>query len=150
MLAGTCKHISISGEISVAAGNGNSVSMGFIALQMVSCDPNEIQSLNLLCPIIDIFLHYFRRYLKVRWLRLLSVFNWLELRMIQTCIYLRPVWLCTWSGNQGEGQGPSGRYSSPLTRKKKQRYCWCGMVQPSPCNQAKRIIQYCTSVKNWP
>lgn len=119
MLAGTCKHISISGEISVAAGNGNSVSMVFIALQMVSCDPNEIQSLNLLCPIKDIFLHYFRRYLKVRWLRLLAVFIWLELRMIQTCIYLRPVWLCTWSGNQGEGQGPSGRYSSPLTRKKK-------------------------------
>lgn len=43
---------------------------------------------------------------------------------------LRPVWLCTWSGNQGEGQGPSGRYSSPLTRKKTKQILlvWDGLA----------------------
>lgn len=107
MLAGTCKHISISGELSVAAaGNGNSVSMVFIALQMVSCDTNEIQSPNLLCPIIDIFLYYFTRYLKVRWLRLLSVFIWLELRMIQTPLHLPEASLALHMvGESGGGAG---------------------------------------------
>lgn len=33
------------------------------------------------------------------------------------CVYLRPVWLCTWSGSQEEQQAPSGSYSCRLSRK---------------------------------
>lgn len=54
------------------------------------------------------------------------------------CVYLRPVWLYTWSGSREEQQAPSGSYSCPLSRKHRDMFVWV-MTWPSACNQNVRM-----------